>query len=192
MKPIREWNWGQRWAAIVTVAGGIAVIGEAAGVVQAFEWALPAHRGLVAEEAAARTDAIALEAAAREAAVKRISDDIEDRATKRDAEMKALSDQAAAALGQARELVVAQNDTQHTLQLVMQQQYEIQGSIFEGQLRALRAELVDLQVHLKDAPGDTLLLGRQSEVLDTIVEVTRRKTAAECDLSKMRGFARSC
>lgn len=204
MKPIAEWSLGQRFAAIVTVATGLAAFGEAVGVVQAFEWILPAHRGMVEAETKDRKDAIALEAAARDAAIQTVLDSIAQRAVKRDKQIQEITesakaalndaaDKATLALAKAAELVVVQNDEQHTLQLVMQQQYEIQGSIFDGQLRALRAELVDLQVHLKPPNDhDQLLLGRQAEVVDTIQSVTRRKAAADCDLAKLRGFIRSC
>lgn len=168
-----QWDWRARVGAVITTGTALVMAGNLVGAAEKLAPYVPASRGYVQSAILARS-------AMRDVQVQKIVDDAKAAA-------------AAVAATASTELKLAQAEVQKTLTLVMQQQFDIQGAIYEGQLSRLRAELVDLEISLKDRPSDLLILRRKAEVVAGIEVAQRKQQEAECQSRKAQGmFASGC
>lgn len=105
-------------------------------------------------------------------------------------QVAAAAQQAASELQRAKtEVLLSQSKIDATLNLVRQEQYLTQGLIYDQAERGLRAELIDMELRLKEDPNDRLVLARRGEIIAALADLARDKAEAECRLQRLRGFS---
>lgn len=64
---------------------------------------------------------------------------------------------------------------------------ETRLAVYDLQIEGAKNTLFMLELRLKDAPTDALLLGRKSDIQDSLDSSTRLRRTAECELFHRRG-----
>jgi hypothetical protein len=161
-------DWRKKWGTIAGAFGAVVLFAQLAGALEKLEAYAPATHGWVRDWAAAgfmKRDA-----------------EIAELAKKRDEAAAAMSLKTDAVLETSRrELKLAQDATAQSFNKVFEKQWAMQDTIYAGQERDLRAELVLLQLADKDRPDDPIIQGRLVEIRAQLEAISRDRAAAACE-----------
>ena len=86
----------------------------------------------------------------------------------------------------------AQQQNSATLKLLIAQQLTTQKLIYEGQERAMRAELIDIDLRLRDAPTDSLLLRRRADIAAALDDIAHEQAQVSCQLRRQQSPGEVC